>query len=199
MTSYKEQWDLRLWKWLKERDATYQLGKNVSTTGSHKEHLKARSPQLKRRRLHETFCADAFFASTKALTGESCVQFFVGQSSKLTYTYSMKSESKGASILEKHIKEVGGLSGIKSDNSKIQAGRRFAELCSLRSIGQETTEPYHQCQNETERRIQTVKEVSNRIMDRTGAPNSLWLRAVCFTCMPLNIMACKSLDWRTPM
>ena len=62
-----------------------------------------------------------------------------------------------------------------------------------------TTEPYHQHQNEAQKGIQTAKQVSNKVMDRTGAPDYLWLRAVIYTCMLLNVMACRSLDWRTLM
>ena len=81
----------------------------------------------------------------------------------------------------------------------MQTGKSFGEICQLYNIGQETTEPHHSHQNEAERRIQDVKNMSNRILDRTGAPDSLWLRAVCFTCMLLNVLAAKSLAWRTPM
>ena len=181
--------------------ATTQMAKEMvgSAAMSAKEHLKARFPQLNRRRLYETYATDTWFASEKAVTGEKCCQLFVGHTSTLTFCYGMKTESEGASKLEEFIKEVGAPSVIKSDNSKMQTGKAFSDLCQLYNIGQETTEPYHKWQNEAERRIQTIKSTSNRILDRSGAPDSLWLRAVTFTCMLLNVMAKRSLNWRTPM
>ena len=154
---------------------------------------------MNRRRLFEKYATDTLFSSTKAVNGETCCQIFVGCTSNLTYCYGMHSESEGASILLKHIKEVGAPCVLKNDNSKMQTGKKWSEICALFSIGQETTEPYHQHQNEAERRIQTVKNVSNRVMDRSGAPDSLWLMALTFTCMVLNVLASPSLAWRTPM
>ena len=123
----------------------------------------------------------------------------MGTTSQLTYLYGIRSESEGASKLQKFIKEVGAPYIIRSDNSKMQKGKAFGDLCLMYNIGQEFTEPYHPHQNPVERRIGTVKDMSDRIMDRSGAPNKLWLRCMTFTCMLLNILAYQTLDWRTPM
>ena len=56
------------------------------------------------------------------------------------------------------------------------------------------SEPYHQHQNPAERRYRTIKETTNRIMDRTGTPAFLWLEALKYMCYLLNHTVCQSLD-----
>ena len=48
------------------------------------------------------------------------------------------------------------------------------------------SEPHQQQQNPAERRIQTIKNTSNRIMDRTGAPAFTWLLCLLYVCYLLN-------------
>ena len=179
-------------------EATTQYAKAIIATGAHREHYKSRNPGLNQPRNHETFATDTLFASEKDISGATCAQIFVGTTSLLTYVYGMKTESEGASKLKKFIKEVGAPHALKSDNAKMQTGTAFGDICNYYNIGQCTTEPYHPHQNQAENRIGTIKQMSNRIMDRTGAPNFLWLRAITFTCMLLNVLASKTLDWRTP-
>ena len=53
--------------------------------------------------------------------------------------------------------------------------------------------------NVAERRYQDVKRLANKILDRTGAPPSLWLLAMRYACFVYNHTAVSSLDWKTPM
>ena len=178
--------------------ATTNLAK-YTVTCSHKHHFKSRYPQLNRRRLHEKYATDTWFSSVKVLTEETCCQLFVGITSRLTYCYEMKTESKGASKLKTFVRQVGALYSLKNDNSEMQLSKAFMNICNLYNIGTETTQPHYPHQNQAERRIGTVKSVSNRILDRTGAPDTLWLRCVVYVCMLLNVMASRQLDWRTPI
>ena len=80
----------------------------------------------------------------------------------------------------------------------MQSGKAFMELCNVYFIGTETTESHHPHQNPAENRIGNVKMVANRVMDRSGCPANLWLRAVVFVSMLLNVIAHRNLNWRTP-
>ena len=80
----------------------------------------------------------------------------------------------------------------------MQTGKAFMELCNVYFIGTETTESHHPHQNPAENRIGNVKMVANRVMDRSGCPANLWLRAVVFVSMLLNVIAHRNLNWRTP-
>ena len=61
------------------------------------------------------------------------------------------------------------------------------------------SEAYHQHQNPAERRWQTVKQISNRLLAHTGADPSLWLKALKYTCYVLNHVAHPSLEYRVPL
>ena len=87
---------------------------------------------------------------------------------------------------------------MMNDNAKMQTGNAFMDICNYYCIGTATTEPHHPHQNPAENGIGTIKNDSNRIMDRTGCPRQLWLRAVIYTSMLLNVMAHRHLNWRTP-
>ena len=66
------------------------------------------------------------------------------------------------------------------------------------NISSSTTEPHHPHQNKSEREVQTVKESVRRILDRSGAPDRLWLRATEYVCMLGNLLAREGIGWRTP-
>jgi hypothetical protein len=55
-------------------------------------------------------------------------------------------------------------------------------------IGNWQSEPHQQHQNPAERRYQTIKNCTNRILDRTGAPANTWLLALQYVCFLLNHM-----------
>jgi len=40
--------------------------------------------------------------------------------------------------------------------------------------------------------------MTNRLMDRTGCPDHLWVEATNYVVMLLNILAHKNLKWRSP-
>ena len=86
-----------------------------------------------------------------------------------------------------------------NDNSKMQTGLKWMEICNDYNIGTSTTEPKHPWQNRAERKIQTVKSSVNRLMDRTNTPGCLWYQCTVFVCMLLNVLANPQLNWRTPM
>ena len=60
-------------------------------------------------------------------------------------------------------------------------------------------EPLMQPQNYAERGIQTVKTHTNRILDHTGAPPSLWLQYLLYVCFLLNYTADVTHNYQTSM
>src|SRR5688500_9797847 len=61
------------------------------------------------------------------------------------------------------------------------------------------SEPHQQHQNAAERRYQDVKQVTNTMLDQTGAPPSLWLLALSYVCMILNYTANASIVNNIPI
>ena len=66
-----------------------------------KRHRKSRNPQLNRKRLMEKYATNTWYASVKAVIGETCAQIFVGMSSFYTYVVGMKTESEGPQALKR--------------------------------------------------------------------------------------------------
>ena len=66
-------------------------------------------------------------------------------------------------------------------------------------INNSTCEPYSQQHNKAERKIQTLKNGTNRIMDRTGTPKFMWYDCLEIFCDILNMTSNPSLDGRTPL
>ena len=52
---------------------------------------------------------------------------------------------------------------LRNDDSKIQTGVVFIDICTFYNIGSETTEPLHPEQNPAENRIGILKKVTNRL------------------------------------
>eukprot|EP00957_Ditylum_brightwellii_P078212 5946790-Ditylum_brightwellii.AAC.1 len=59
-----------------------------------RQYHKSRTPQLNVPRLAKTFATNTLFSSEPGLGGVTCVQLFVGTSSKLTKVFGMKTEMK---------------------------------------------------------------------------------------------------------
>ena len=55
--------------------------------------------------------------------------------------------------------------------------------------------PHHPQQNPAERRIGTIKDLTRRILDRSGAPAYLWYRAMVYAGGLLNVTAQQNLSW----
>ena len=177
--------------------ATTQLAKISALP--YRDHFKSRNPQLNKRRLPEPYATDTWFASETALNGETCVQLFVGLISFLVFPFGMKTESEGPSKLKTFVRQIGAPFSLMNDNSKMQTGSRWMDICNEYNIGTSTTEPRHPWQNRAERKIGTVKKAVNRLMDRTNSPGCLWFQCTVFVCMLLNVLANPQLNWRTPM
>jgi hypothetical protein len=180
-------------------DHTTQLARRIETREVFRKHLKSRYPELNRRRLRETYATDTFFSSIPALGGATCMQLYVGVTSRFIAVYAMKTESEGAETLADFVRDYGAPYHIRSDNAKMETGHAFTAICRKYNIKQSTTEPHHPQQNPAERQIQDVKRQVNLIMDRVGCPDMLWLLATKYVVYLLNRTATKSLEWKTPI
>ena len=178
---------------------TTQLAKNhVRLPLRH--HFKSRFPQLNKNRLRETYSTDTIFSSVPAInTNETCMQIFCGKVSKFSRGYGMKSENQGVQALEDFVTEVGAPYRMLNDNAKMEISSAWKQVLRKYNIERCTTEPYHPHQNPVERRIQDIKKVALSILDHTGAPESLWLRATKYAILLLNHTATKSIGGMTPI
>ena len=84
-----------------------------------RRHWKARFPWLNVTRLSEAVATDTFFASIRALLGETCAQIFYGITSCMINIYGMRTESEGKLAYEDFIRDEGAPTILRKDNSKM--------------------------------------------------------------------------------
>ena len=85
-----------------------------------------------------------------------------------------------------------------SDRAEVETSNKVLDILRSYFIGDWQSTPHYQHQNPAERRYQTIKRLTNTLLDRTGAPSSSWLFATCYVVYILNITSVESLNWRTP-
>ena len=85
------------------------------------------------------------------------------------------------------------------DSANVECSEKVLDFLRQLIIQLWQSEPYHQYQNASERRWQTVKRVTNRLMHFTGAPPPCWLLAVQYVCFVVNHCAAPALDYRVPL
>ena len=82
-----------------------------------------------------------------------------------------------------------------SDRAQVEVSNKVLDILRNYVIEDWQSEPYHEHQNPAERRYQTVKVYTNKLLDRIGAAACTWLLALLYACYTLNHMATATLDW----
>ena len=85
------------------------------------------------------------------------------------------------------------------DRVQVEISAKTQDVLRMYVIDDSQLEPLMQHQNYAERRIQTVKTHTNRILDHTGAPLTLWLQCLLYICFLLNYTADVAHNYQTPM
>jgi transposase InsO family protein len=182
----------------KTLESTTQYAKNTVRLPL-RQHYKSRWPALNVRRLRETVATDTFFSSDRAMEGHTIAQIFGGKKSYLTTVYSMLSEDGFPDVLQEFIRHWGAPQAVLSDNAKAETSKAVMGILRQYGIEDLQTEPLHPNQNPAERRIQVLKNMTNMILDRTGAPTDLWWLCLVYVVYLLNHLSHEQLDWRTPI
>jgi Reverse transcriptase (RNA-dependent DNA polymerase) len=178
--------------------ATTRLGA-VYTRFPLRTHIKSRNPLLQRRRFKEPYATDTWFSTTKSYEGYKCAQIFVGIQSKMVSHYGMTTESDGPNALLDFLRKEGVPLSILKDNSKMQSGKIWQEICRRYWIKDEFTEPYHPHQNHAERLMAKMKAMMDRLYITTGCAPEAWFRAACHVADIHNCTASNLLKNRTPI
>ena len=164
-----------------------------------KRHFKARYHFLNMTRLKETVATDTYFSSVKAIGGDTCAQVFYGCQSHMINVYGMKTESEGPYAYEDFLCGEGIPAVLRRDNSKMQKSNIFEEINRHWLVKDGFTEPHHPQQNPAElKAIKWLKEHSQIVMNRTGAPENTWLFCAQWLASIHNYTSQESLDWKTP-
>ena len=154
-----------------------------------KNAYKSPNPALNVHRRPEPVACDIFYSDHKAIDdGSTCAVIFVGCQTYVTDVYGIKRDSQFINTLEDNIREWGAMLKLISDRAQVEISEKVNILLRALFIQDWQSEPHQQQQNFYERRVQTVKNVANRILDRTNAPPYVWLLCVQYVCFLLNHM-----------
>ena len=135
---------------------------------------------------------DTVYSDTPAIdNGCKVAQIFVGTKSMVTDVFGMKTEKQFVNTLQDIIRTRGAPTKLISDNAQVEISNKVKDILRYLFIDNWQSEPHYQHQNPAERRYQDLKRITNRILDRTGAPPELWLLALQYTSYLLN--HCRSI------
>ena len=81
----------------------------------------------------------------------------------------------------------------------MQTSKIWTDILRKYNISSTTTEPYHPHQNPAERKIRDLKQTTNQILDRVGAPSELWFYALKYVSYLYNHTSNEKLKWKTPI
>ena len=165
-----------------------------------KKHFKARNPILNLPRRHEPVATNSIFSDTPAVDhGGKVAQIFVGRDTLVTDIYGIKSTKQFVNTLQDNIRMRGVMETLISDGGSSLISHKVKDILRTLLIGEYRSEPYHQHQNKAENRYQTVKRMTNAIMNATGCPANVWLLCLEYVCDLLNHSSSHAHSGRTPI
>ena len=169
--------------------------------GTHlKKRYKSPFPACNVNRRSEPVATDTVYADTPALgNGATAAQFFVGTDSLVCDVYPLKTDKQFVNVLLDNIRRRGAMTKLISDRAQVEISNKVQDILRNLMIADWQSEPHQQQQNPAERRYQDVKRMTNTLLDRTGAPPSLWLLAMTYTCFVLNHTANGSIGYAIPL
>ena len=177
---------------------TTQLARMLMSTILQKRY-KLPFPALNVHRRNEPIATDTVYSDTPAIDcGYTSAQIFVGTEPMFTDVYGMKSDKQFVNTLENVIREWGAPTKLVSDRAQVEISNKVVDILRNYCIGSWQSEPHQQHRNPAERRYQTLKTMTNKVMDRTGTPANLWLLALMYVVFILNNTASPSLNYIMP-
>ncbi len=139
------------------------------------------------------------FANVQAVCGSTCAQVYWGFSSHIIDIYGMKKESDFYDVHRDFLRNEGIPSVLRRDNSKTQQSQKVTELHHQYGIKDEFSEPHNQQQNPVESQgIKWLKMHIDTVLNRSGAPDFLWLEAAKWLCGIHCYTADETLNWQIP-
>jgi len=181
--------------------ATTQYARIPSMGKTMIRYYKSPFPALNVARRDEDLLVDIIYSGTPAVDdGSTSAAIYSGKISHVLDVFGMKTDWQFVHTRGYHPRQGSSLSRLLSDHALTIRSNRVLDILRALYIGHWTSEPHRQNQNTmVERRYQTVKRITNIVMERSGCPPSCWLLCMQYVCTVLNCTACKSLDWKIPL
>jgi hypothetical protein len=147
------------------------------------------NPVLNIFRRNEDVSCDIVYSEVPAIFDTSTAAvIFVGTSTKVTDVHGIKKDNQFANDLEDNIIQRGAPYHLLSDRGQAIISTKGEDILRNFSIDNWQSEPHQHHQNPAERRYQTIKSPTNRMLDRTKAPAHVWLLCLQYICYLLESM-----------
>jgi hypothetical protein len=159
-----------------------------------KKTFRSPHPALNVYRRNEDVACDIVYSDVPAIfDGSPAAVIVFDTSSKVTNVHGIKHDNKFANTLEDTIIQRGAPIRLLSDRGQAIISHKVEKILQTFCIDKWQSEPHQHHQNPAERRYQTVKNATNRILDHTGAP-ALWLLCLQYDCYLLNLTYNMTID-----
>jgi hypothetical protein len=157
------------------------------------------NPAMNVFRLNDDLLTDKVYSDTPAISGgQTEAQIFFGRKCHIIHVEPISKIRKFIHCLQDFVRKWGAPNRLLGDHAANQSSFKVMDYLRLLWIGNWCSEPYYQHQNMFERRYQTFKRVTNRLMDRTGTPPHLWFLCMCYVAYVFNRVSDPSLNHRQP-
>jgi hypothetical protein len=154
---------------------------------------------LSHKRLNEIIATDTYFHSTKSMEGFYCAQVFFGMTSKTLYVAGMKTESEFSDVYLDFIRQHGIPSALRRDHAKSEMSQRVRQIHTDLVIADQCTETHSTWQIPAELNgVKCSKSHAQVLLDRTGAPDSMWFLAQDYLAHIHNLSANRQINCKIP-
>jgi hypothetical protein len=138
-------------------------------------------------RRNEDIACDIIYSDVPAIfVGSTATVIFVGTSTKVTDVHGIKTDNQFVNTLEDNIIRQGAPNCLLSDRGQAIISNKVEDILHTFCTNSWQSEPHQHHQNPAEQRYQTIKNSTNCILDRTGAPAHVWLLCLQYVCCLLN-------------
>ena len=183
-------------------EATTQLGRMQGNTKHWlRRQIKAPNPALNVPRRNEPVATDTVYGPLghpAVDDGSTHAQFFIGRiSGYRTIRTCGRSDKDAWKCIADEIRKHGAMTVLVSDRARAQIGAKVIDLLRTYMTDSRQSEPHNKNQNFAELGWRDTKVLSNRVLERSGAPKKCWFLALRHVCMLMNHVAREGLGWRT--
>jgi hypothetical protein len=130
---------------------------------------------------------------------ETYAQLFVGTESLVTDVEGMKMDKQFVNTPENNIHHCGAPTMLISNCAQVEISYMVKGILHALCILDWQSDPHQQQQNPAERQYQTVKAITNTILDHTGSPAYLWFLCLMYVCFLLNNTSLNALSGAVPI
>ena len=130
-------------------------------------------------RIDEAVSTDPMFANCRSIYHDfTAAQVFYGTRSHTIFVFGIKTKGEFPKVYKEIIKEQGAPSALRRYNAREEQSEIVKDINREYMIKDHYTEPYHPQQNPVESSaIRYLKSQVQIVLDKTGAPDSLWYMA----------------------